>query len=137
MARHVVAAVADFPPGSRRLVQAGERRIAVFNLGGEYVAINDRCPHGGGSLSAGVLTGLVESDRPGCYRYARRGEILRCPWHAWEFDLRTGRSICDPRRMKVRQWPAGVAPGAELAAEGLAAETFPVSIEQDYVVVEA
>lgn len=137
MAKHVVAPVADLPPGSRRLFRAGEKAIVVFNIAGQYFAINDRCPHGGGSLSAGVLTGLVESDRPGAYRYSRKGEILRCPWHAWEFDLRTGRSVCDPARMKLRQWPAGIAPGAELAAEGLVAETFPVSIEQDYVVVDA
>jgi 3-phenylpropionate/trans-cinnamate dioxygenase ferredoxin subunit len=137
MARHVVAPLAEFLPGTRRLVRVGERAILVFNIGGEFFALNDRCPHGGASLSGGVLTGLVESDGPGRYRYARRGEILRCPWHAWEFDIRTGRSVCDPRRMKVRQWPVGVAPGAALAAEGLVAETYPVSIEAEYVVVEA
>jgi 3-phenylpropionate/trans-cinnamate dioxygenase ferredoxin subunit len=134
--KHVVARLADFPPGSRHLVRVGERAIVVFNVGGEFFALNDRCPHAGGSLSAGVLTGLVESNAPGRYSYARKGEILRCPWHAWEFDIRTGRSICDPRRMKVRQWPAGIASGAELA-ESLTAETFPVSVEDDYVVVEA
>jgi 3-phenylpropionate/trans-cinnamate dioxygenase ferredoxin subunit len=137
MTKHVVARVAEIPPGARKLVQAGERRIVVFNLGGDFVAINDRCPHGGGSLACGVLTGLVESPAPGRYSYSRKGEILRCPWHAWEFDLRTGRSICDPRRMKVRQWPAGVEPGAALAEQGLVAETFPVSIEDDYVVIHA
>ncbi len=76
--RYVVAPVSDLPPGARRLIRAGEKSIVVFNIGGEYFAINDRCPHGGGSLAAGVLTGLVESDRPGCYRYSRKGEILRC-----------------------------------------------------------
>lgn len=135
--RHVVARVAELPPGARKLVRAGERNIVVFNIAGEFFALNDRCPHGGGSLSRGVLTGLVESDAPGTYRYARRGEILRCPWHAWEFDIRTGRSVCDPRRMKVRQWPVGVEAGAALAQESHVAETFPVSIEDEYVVVEA
>lgn len=135
--RHVVARVADLPPGARVLVQAGERKIVVFNVGGEFFALNDRCPHGGGSLSCGVLTGLVESDAPGSYRYARKGEILRCPWHAWEFDIRTGRSVCDPRRMKVRQWPVEVAAGAALVEESYMAETFPVSVQDDYVVVDA
>jgi nitrite reductase/ring-hydroxylating ferredoxin subunit len=136
MAKHVVARVADLPPGGRKLIQAGERAIVVFNIEGEFFALNDRCPHGGGSLSCGVLTGLVESEAPGRYSYSRKGEILRCPWHAWEFDIRTGRSVCDPRRMKVRQWPAHVEHGAALA-ETLVAETFPVSVEEDYVVVEA
>jgi 3-phenylpropionate/trans-cinnamate dioxygenase ferredoxin subunit len=134
--RHVVAPVAEIPPGGRKLVRIGERAIVVFNLRGEFFALNDRCPHGGGSLACGVLTGLVESPAPGRYEYSRRGEILRCPWHAWEFDIRTGRSICDPRRMKVRQWPASTAPGAALAEGGYAAETFPVSVEDEYVVIE-
>lgn len=136
MAKHVVARVADLPPGGRKLIRAGERAIVVFNVGGEFFALNDRCPHGGGSLACGVLTGLVESEAPGRYSYSRKGEILRCPWHAWEFDIRTGRSVCDPRRMKVRQWPTQVEHGAALA-ETLVAETFPVSVEDDYVVVEA
>jgi 3-phenylpropionate/trans-cinnamate dioxygenase ferredoxin subunit len=132
MPKHVVARVADIPPGARRLVQLDHRAIAVFNVGGEFFAVNDRCPHGGGSLSCGVLTGLVEAEAPGRYRYSRKGEILRCPWHAWEFDLRTGRSVCDPRRMKVKQWPVSVEHGADLVAE-----TFPVTVEDDYVVIEA
>jgi 3-phenylpropionate/trans-cinnamate dioxygenase ferredoxin subunit len=137
MAKHVVAPVAELPPGSRRLIQAGERRIVVFNVAGEFFALNDRCPHGGGSLACGVLTGLVESEAPGRYSYSRKGEILRCPWHAWEFDIRTGRSVCDPRRMKVRQWPARVESGAELTQDGYVAETFAVTVEGEYVVVEA
>lgn len=135
--KHVVARAAEIPPGGRRLVRIGERAIVIFNVGGEFFALNDRCPHAGGSLASGVLTGLVESDAPGRYRYSRKGEILRCPWHAWEFDIRTGRSVCDPRRMKVRQWPATLEAGAALAAEGRDAETFPVSVEDEYVVIEA
>src|SRR6266566_5165861 len=78
MARHVVAALADFPPGTRKLVEAGPRAIVVFNLGGEFFALNNRCPHRGGSLHKGIQTGLVESDGPGKYCYSRRGEIIRC-----------------------------------------------------------
>lgn len=81
MAKHVVAAVAEIPPGGRRLVEVGDRRIVVFNLGGEFFALSNRCPHQGGSLCAGTLTGHVESPEPGVYRYARRGEMIRCPWH--------------------------------------------------------
>ena len=99
MAKHVVAAVADIPPGTRRLTQVNGRAIVVFNLGGEFFALNNRCPHRGGSLFHGKQTGLVESDGPGNYRYSRPGEIIRCPWHGWEFDVRTGQSWCDPARV--------------------------------------
>ena len=65
MAKHVVAAVGDIPPGTRRLAQVNGRAIVVFNLGGEFFALNNRCPHRGGSLCQGRQTGLVESDGPG------------------------------------------------------------------------
>jgi 3-phenylpropionate/trans-cinnamate dioxygenase ferredoxin subunit len=137
MPKHVVAAVADLPPGSRKLFEAGNRAIVVFNVNGEFFALNNRCPHRGGSLCHGRLTGLVESDEPGEYNYSRRGEIIRCPWHGWEFDIRTGKSWCDPERVHVRHFPVAVEPGARLVEGPFLAETFPVSIENDYVVVEA
>ena len=59
MAKHVVAAVGEIPPGTRKLAQVNGRAIVVFNLGGEFFALNNRCPHRGGSLHLGIQTGLV------------------------------------------------------------------------------
>jgi len=137
MARHVVAALADFLPGTRRLVAAGPRAIVVFNLGGEFFALNNRCPHRGGSLHKGIQTGLVQSKEPGEYCYSRRGEMVKCPWHGWEFDIRTGQSWCEPTKMRIRQYPVAVTPGSELVEGPYVAESFSVRIENDYVVVEA
>ena len=137
MAKHVVAAVADIPPGTRKLAQVNGRAIVVFNLGGEFFALNNRCPHRGGSLFHGKQTGLVESDGPGNYRYSRPGEIIRCPWHGWEFDVRTGQSWCDPARVRARRYAVLVQPGTQLVAGPSVAETVPVTVEDDYVVVEA
>lgn len=137
MARHVVAAVGEIPRGGRKLVDVGGRAIVVFNVGGEFFALNNRCPHRGGSLAHGRLTGLVESSEPGEYRYSRPGEILRCPWHAWEFDIRTGQSWCDPQRLRIGTYRVAVEPGTKLVHGPYVAETFMVSVEDDYVVVEA
>jgi nitrite reductase/ring-hydroxylating ferredoxin subunit len=134
--KHVVAAVSDVPPGGRKCVNAGGRDIVLFNLDGAFFALANRCPHRGGSLCHGRLTGLVQSDEPGAYRYSRRGEIIRCPWHAWEFDIRTGQSWCDPKRVRARPFPVSVEKGAALVQGPYAAETFAVSVEDDYVVVE-
>jgi nitrite reductase/ring-hydroxylating ferredoxin subunit len=137
MAKHVVAAVGDIPPGTRKLAQVNGRAIVVFNLGGEFFALNNRCPHRGGDLHKGIQTGLVESNEPGRYSYSRRGEMVKCPWHGWEFDIRTGQSWCDPTRVRARRYAVEVQPGARLVAGPYVAETVPVTVEGDYVVVEA
>jgi nitrite reductase/ring-hydroxylating ferredoxin subunit len=136
MAKHVVAVTDEILPGGRKLVEVKGRAIVIFNVGGEYFALNNRCPHKGGSLCQGRLTGLVESVEPGSYRYSRRGEIIRCPWHGWEFDIRTGRSRCDPQTLRARNYAVSVQPGAELMEGQYVAETFPVSVQDNYVVIE-
>ena len=135
--RYVVAAVGEIQPGGRKLVEVAGRRVVVFNLGGEFFALGDRCPHQGGSLAAGCLTGEVSSPGPGEYRYARRGEMIRCPWHYWEFDIRTGQSRFDPGRVRTRRYDTRVEPGATLQDGPYRAETFAVHVESDYVVVDA
>ncbi len=143
MARHVVAKASEIPAGSRKLVEAAGRPIVVFNVGGRLYAISNRCPHAGGSLVHGKLDGLVQSTVPGQYSYSRPGEILRCPWHGWEFDLATGRSWCDPDTVKVRAYRVDVEQGADLVAGEIGEsteaprklETFEVTVEDDYIVV--
>ncbi|HYI84082.1 MAG TPA: Rieske (2Fe-2S) protein [Acetobacteraceae bacterium] len=135
--RHVVAAVEEIPPGGRKLVEVAGRRVVVFNLRGEFFALADRCPHQGGSLAAGCITGNVSSSEPGEYHYTRRGEMIRCPWHYWEFDIRTGQSRFDPARVKARRYEAHIESGATLQEGPYHAETFAVRVEDDYVVVDA
>jgi nitrite reductase/ring-hydroxylating ferredoxin subunit len=145
--RFVVGTVDEIPPGSRKLIVVDGREIGVFNVDGEYFAVLNRCPHQGGPLCSGRQTGFLVAPTPGDYQLSRPGEVIRCPWHGWEFDLRTGQSWCEPARVRVRRYDVAVEPGATLAEasepgmEGLVkgpyvAETFPVSVEQEYVVVE-
>ena len=134
--RHVVARADEIAPGGRKLVSIEGRGVVVFNVGGAFYALSDTCPHKGGSLAKGLITGLVESNGPGDYRHSRAGEIIRCPFHQWEFDIKTGRSWCDPRRMRLLKFNVAVEPGARLVEGPYVAETFKVAVEDDYVVVE-
>jgi nitrite reductase/ring-hydroxylating ferredoxin subunit len=140
-AKYVVATVDEIPPGARKVVDVAGRSIGVFNLGGEYFAIRNRCPHQGGPLCDGRAAGLITSASPGEYSYTRPGEIIRCPWHGWEYDIKTGQSWFDPRSVRVRSYEVEVAAGSDLEALGFAkgpyvAETYPVSVDKSYVVVE-
>jgi 3-phenylpropionate/trans-cinnamate dioxygenase ferredoxin subunit len=136
MARHVVARAGDIPDGERRIVTVRGREIALFNLGGAFFALVNRCPHEGAPLGLGLRVGLSESDRPGCYSHSRPGELLRCPWHGWEFDIRTGQSWCEPSRLKAKAYAATRESGAALVKGPYVAESLPVSVEEEYVVVE-
>jgi nitrite reductase/ring-hydroxylating ferredoxin subunit len=135
MSRHVVAAAGEIPPGGRKLVTIRGREIGVFNIEGEYFALINRCPHQGAALCTGAVVSRLEAPTPGEYRLSKPGTMLRCPWHCWEFDIRTGQSWCDPNEIKARTYHVEVEPGEALAKGPFAAETVSVSVEQDYVVV--
>ena len=86
----------------------GGRSIGVFNVGGEYYALRNRCPHQGGPLCEGFqFAPLRGRGARRAYRRGDAGAIIRCPWHGWEFDVRTGRSWFDPERTRVRSYRAG------------------------------
>ena len=136
MAKYVVAAAEEIPPGARKRVEVRGRPIVIFNLDGAYFGMLDRCPHQGGSLCDGQLVGLVEASEPGEYRFSRQNEIIRCPWHGWEFDIRTGQSRCEPDRLRATQYGVAVEAGATVVDGPYVAETFDVTVEEAYVVVE-
>ena len=136
MTRHVVAAVGEIAPGACKIVTLSGREIGVFNVNGEHYALINRCPHEGAALCLGPVMARFESKRPGEYRLTHHGEMLRCPWHGWEFDIRTGQSWCDPHRLALKSYPAKVEPGASIVEGPFVAETFPVSVENNYVVLE-
>lgn len=69
-----VAAAAEIPPGKARAVDAGGKRIALFNVDGTFHAIDDTCTHRGGPLSEGTVEGTE----------------VTCPWHGAVFDVTSG-----------------------------------------------
>ena len=140
-AAHVVCAASELPPGSRRIVEIAGRSIGVFNLHGKIRALKNVCPHKFAPLCQGPITGLVRGDFPGDLAMDRCGEVIRCPWHGWEFDLNTGRSVFNPRQVRTKTYPAGFvdrdAPTGDCPGSGSdeSVETFAAKIENQNVVV--
>jgi 3-phenylpropionate/trans-cinnamate dioxygenase ferredoxin subunit len=148
MAKYVICAAEELPPGARTVVEVAGRSIGVFNIGGDFFALRNSCPHQGGPLCLGQVSGFLMARVPGEYTYLRRGEFVRCPWHGWEFDIKSGQSWFDPQRMRVRSYPVTVEnvtaeepPTVNGAEDGLqkgpyVAESYPVTVEQRMLVVE-
>ena len=137
MPKYVVARRDEIPPGGRKLVVVAGRTVGLFNVDGEFFALLDRCPHQGGPLCHGQLWGAVHAPVPGVYDYSAAGPLLRCPWHGWEFDVRTGQSWWDPPRTRVRRYPVTVEPAEPTLEKGpYVAETYPVTVDQQVLVIE-
>ena len=85
-----VARVHDLNPGEGRVLVVNGTRVALFNCEGTFYAIKSTCPHMGGDLGEGHLT----------------GDIVTCPWHGWRFSVKTGKNpeaeIVGVRTFEVR-----------------------------------
>jgi 3-phenylpropionate/trans-cinnamate dioxygenase ferredoxin component len=92
-----VCPVDELPPGEVKIVRAGELAIGVFNLGGEYYAIEDRCSHDDGPLCEGD--------------FDPEDGIVVCPRHGATFDIRSGRALTLPAYEPVDVYPVRVVDG--------------------------
>jgi nitrite reductase (NADH) small subunit len=95
--RLVVCAASELAPGEKRIVTDLETgiRIGVFNIGGEFYAIKNVCPHQGAPLCEGSVHATHRPSPVFTFRPDLEGRVLRCPWHGWEFDIVTGKALYD------------------------------------------
>ena len=112
--RHVVATVGEIPPGGRKIVKVQGREVGIFNVNGQYYALKNVCIHQGARVCLGRVTGTTLPSNVYEFQYGREGQILRCPWHGWEYDITTGRSLFNPDVKVV---------------------TYPVTIEGDHICI--
>ena len=75
-----VTGAADVAPGSGVVAEIKGQSVAVFNVDGTYYAIDNTCVHRGGPLGEGEL----------------EGDTVTCPWHGWQYDVKTGKSDNNP-----------------------------------------
>lgn len=97
-----VAAVGEIADGERRIVENGTLEIGVFRLGDQYFAWESRCPHQGGPVCQGRIMNRVDEviddrGRSHGFRFVEEDVHIICPWHGFEFNLRTGRHPGDPQ----------------------------------------
>ena len=89
-----VGSVSELTPGSGKVVEIEGKTIALFNVEGKIYAMDNTCLHQGGPLGEGQLM----------------GEVVTCPWHQWEYNVRTGENVEDSS-LKVATYPVQVEGG--------------------------
>ncbi len=96
MAAYVnVSSAADLQPGQAKMVIAGDKRIALFNVDGNLFAIDDTCTHRGGPLSEGACV----------------NRVVTCPWHGAQFSVENGEALSPPAPRSVSTYPVRVTGG--------------------------
>jgi len=81
----------DIEPGKGVLARVGGSEVAIFNIDGNFYAIQNQCAHRGGPLSEGAC----------------EGKVVTCPWHGWQYDVSTGACPDNPK-VKVQSYPVKV-----------------------------
>lgn len=109
-----VAAESNLQPGDRKLVTVNGTSIGVFNIDGEYVAFENECMHQHGPVCTGKIQPKLEAE------FIESGKLVEesfsdistiaCPWHGWEYDLRTGKHLGDSSE-KLKSYPVSVVDG--------------------------
>jgi nitrite reductase/ring-hydroxylating ferredoxin subunit len=99
---------ADFNFNGRQIVQAGDVEIGVLHRAGEYFAYENLCVHQGGPACEGLIMAKVEEivDDDKAYRgqrFLHDEPHIVCPWHGYEYELKTGECVPD-RRLRLRKF---------------------------------
>jgi nitrite reductase/ring-hydroxylating ferredoxin subunit len=106
---YAVADAGTMDDGDRVIADIDGREIGVFRIDGEYYAYPNVCQHQQGPLCEGAVTGTVDADfdRDSLdlnIDWTDEGEVLSCPWHGWEYHLRSGQCLSRPD-MKLPSYP--------------------------------
>jgi nitrite reductase/ring-hydroxylating ferredoxin subunit len=109
--KHFACSTADVPARAAKIVTVKSRSIGIFRVNGSYHALLNVCPHRGAALCEGPVSGTTCPTDRREFVYGREGEIIRCAWHGWEFDIRTGAFLVDPK-VRARTYPVTVEDGA-------------------------
>ena len=139
--RFVVGPAETILPGQMRLVfPAGfSEGIGIFNVRGEFFALRNVCPHMGAPVCRGYVAGtsepLLRGDGAPEPNWVRDGEILTCPWHRWEFEIKSGRTIF-PSGKRLRHFPVTVESRLAEARLRRGVETYPVLVDEATLILD-
>lgn len=110
-----VGAFEDFPDRAVTLVRAGGRELGIVRWNGSAYAVLNLCTHQRGPLCRGTLGPRLTATAPGVVELDDDVPVLACPWHGWEFDVRTGQALWD-EAYAVRTYPTRIEEGRVLVS---------------------
>ena len=109
---HTVCEAEAIRPGEHRVLVVAGRQVGIFNVKGSFYALPNACFHQNGPLCRGIVTGTLRADEQSSFKPEWRldGEVIVCPWHSLEFDVKTGQSLAYADR-RLPTYPVRVKDG--------------------------
>jgi nitrite reductase/ring-hydroxylating ferredoxin subunit len=105
--KHFACKAAEVPSDAAKIVTIGKLSLGLFKLSDGFHALLNVCPHRGAALCEGPVCGTTGQTDKTEFIYERAGELVRCAWHGWEFDIRTGEFLVD-RSVRTRSFPVSL-----------------------------
>ena len=92
---YIVCNSGELRQGERRIITIGKREIGIFHIEGGYYGLSNVCPHQLGPACKGKISGTLRATKDTGWNleWVKEGEIVTCPWHGLEYDIRTGNSL--------------------------------------------
>jgi nitrite reductase/ring-hydroxylating ferredoxin subunit len=108
-----VGQVDEFPVGKCRIVTVGDVEVGIVRLAnGEMHAMRNRCPHKGAPICRGIVGGTWPPSQVGNLDFVRDGEVLVCPWHGYEYDIKTGVELYHDSPTRLRKYQTSIEAGS-------------------------
>ena len=106
---HCVGHVDEIPERDALIVDVNGRSIGIFKVDDQLYAVNNVCPHKAAPVARGTVGGtMLPTSKPGELEYGLEGQVLKCPWHGWEFNLETGECLFGVSGRRLKTYPVGV-----------------------------
>ena len=105
--KHFACKTSEVPTDAAKIVSIGRLSVGLFRLDDGFHALLNVCPHKGAALCEGPVCGTTKQTDRTEFIYDRAGELVRCSWHGWEFDIRTGEFLVD-KNIRTKSFPVTV-----------------------------
>jgi nitrite reductase/ring-hydroxylating ferredoxin subunit len=102
MSKYYVAEAAELREKQKLVVRVNGMEVGLFHVHGNFYAWRNVCPHAGAPVCLGRVTGTTLPTPVYEYEYGKEQQVLRCPWHGWEFDLEDGKHLAQGSQVKLR-----------------------------------
>lgn len=106
---HKVSNLKDIPENKALTVNIDGVPIGIFKMGEKLIAVKNLCPHKRAPLALGTVQGtMLPTDCAGEYKYGMENQVLKCPWHGWEFDIESGKCLFGVSNSRVKTYEVSV-----------------------------